>query len=140
MKSRNTFALLFILLGFAFCRGPDYPELRRLFVDAGQVFRDYRIALERSDTAAAAVDVMKTYNERIAGLLQRKEQIQEKYPELRELSQLRQTCNRLEEFQNFRENFNEFYRTGDAIARKFDKDQSFKIESRRGRSLILRIL
>lgn len=140
MKKQKIIHLFLVAVAVVSCRGRDYPELRQLFVEAGQMFKEYRLALEKADTALSAVEVMKLYNPRIEEFLRKKEQIQEKYPELKEIQRLRQTCNQMEEFQTFRSDFSEFYKMGDAIARKFNQDKIFKAESLRGRSLILRIL
>jgi|GEM_PF-2680815 len=139
MKKKKIIHLIFAVVAVVSCRGRDYPELRQLFVEAGQMFRDYRLALEKADTAVSAVEVMKIFNPRIEEFIRKKEQIQEKYPELKEIQRLRQTCNQMEEFQTFRNDFSEFYKMGDAIARKFNQDKTFKAESLKGRALILRI-
>jgi hypothetical protein len=132
--------IVFILLFFSNCARGDYPELRRLFKHTGQLFQDYRKELIDTDTPDKATRIMQAYYIRIEDILSQKEEILKKYPELREIRNLRTTCDRFEEFHAFREDFTQFYRDGDLVAKKFGHDKVFRAESTRGRKLILRML
>ena len=128
-----------LLLALACSRG-EYRELRRLFADSAQLFRDYGRELNAATSPEQATLVMRDYNGRVEQLIARKEEVLGGYPELQDMKRLRQTCERLDEFQTFRADFSDFYRGGDRIARKFGHDKAFQAESKRGRKLITRML
>ena len=129
-----------VLLFSLSCSKGEYNQLRRLFADAAQLFRDYGRELNNAATAEQATVTMRDYNGRVEQLIARKEEVLRGYPELQDMKRLRQTCERLDEFQTFRADFSDFYRGGDRIARKFGHDKAFQAESKRGRKLITRML
>ncbi|MCS6972413.1 MAG: hypothetical protein N2Z22_01120 [Turneriella sp.] len=133
---RNGFLLLFFYLNAGCSSHQRDQQLQQLYRDGIIYIQDIYNELQQAHDADAATAAIRRLLPRLRALIERKKELEKKYPELRD-SQRRESIHaRFAEFHELRQRAQELYRYGSELARRYHNHAGFRQVSREGWELL----
>lgn len=116
-------------------RGRD-QALRQLYVDGLQYLKSTRARLEGVRNVDEAVRVAEEVLPELEKLIQRKKQLEEKYPEIANLETREKIHTQFPEFLEFREEFRHLYKLGGTLWQKYRTNRRYATAVQRAFTLL----
>jgi len=134
MKCLKYFAVTSLLFVIS-CKAQRNSELRKLYVDGIVYFQETKIELEKSTDADAAATIVEKSLPRLEALVNRKKDLEKRYPEIANMEHREAIHSKFPEFNALRIEFQKFIAYGQILSKKYGSSARYDTAVKKGLAL-----